>query len=131
MIRATILAGSLFFGGVTGALVGQATSADSYWDSIVGSAIGGSGGAAVMAWRLNKRDKEVDALQKKLEDAHERTIQVVERAIPILAEATRTLAEVRTGLEATVRKVPADDIARAVGQLETLVEDLARGRGRE
>lgn len=113
MVRSAVVAGILLSGTAAGGIVADATNATAPfdWSSLVGGAIGSSPAALVMAWRLNKRDKEVDALQSKLDAANERTLQVVERAIPILAEATRTLADVKNGLE-------------------ELIDDMGRGKGR-
>lgn len=133
MLRATITAGILTLGSATGGLFAQASGASSPfdWSSLVGGAIGSSPAAVVLAWRLSKADRELAMARAEIKEGHEKTLSVVERAIPILAEASRTLAEVKAGMEATIKRVPSEDIARAVHQLEDLVEDLARGRGRD
>lgn len=107
------------------------------WGSIV-QPLGVAGVvSAILGWRLSLRDKEMkDRDEKHAEEIREarevnaetnaKLLELAERAIPALVEATRTLSEVRSAMDAT-RQHGGGDLDRALRQLERVTDDL-RGK---
>ena len=129
MLSRFLLAGALAVGGWAGGVVGAETtgSVPFDWSSIVGGALGSSPAALVLAWRLNKVDGEKKALEERLEGQHDRTVQMLEKMGPILYDATRTLAEVRAGMAASLDdRRPGSDTEQQLRRLEETMRDLAR-----
>lgn len=131
MLTRLLLAGVLAGAGV-GVVVGQTDGAGSVpfdWASLVGGAVGSSPAAVVLAWRLNKADKETVGLRTELRDLHSTTLGMAERMAPILVEASRTLADVRAGMEATIDRTRPAEIDRVLTRLEDVARDIGtRGR---
>jgi hypothetical protein len=126
MLSRLLVAGVLAGAGV-GHLIGQAGagSVPFDWASLVGGALGSSPAAIVLAWRLNKADKDNTAMRDELRQLHTESRQTAERMATALADSTRALAEAAEGMEATLarRQPPSEDLARQVRRLEQLIRD--------
>lgn len=97
------------------------------WSGLISGALGSSPVAIVLAWRLFKADRAEQAREAKIDAMHQRDVEMVEKMAPLLADATRALAEVQSGMRATMRDSrPAPDVASVVGRLEALMEDMSR-----
>lgn len=133
MLRAAILAGSIFFGaGVGGGVVAQVTTSSPFdWSSLAGGAVGSSASTAIMGWRLSKADKELAAARTEIRELHEKDSARGERIAVALENATQVLREVQQGMGAQIARSRPEDVARLVHQLEAVVDDLGRGRGRD
>jgi hypothetical protein len=126
MLTRLLLVG-VFAGAVGGGILGQTGSVPFDWASLVGGAVGSSPAAVVLAWRLNKADKEVAGLREELRDMHTQTIVSAEKTAIVLVDATRLIADVKTGMEATLsRRVP--DIDQTLQRVESTLRDIARDR---
>ena len=97
------------------------------WSGLISGALGSSPVAIVLAWRLWKADRAEQARELKIDAMHQRDVDMVEKMAPLLADATRALAEVQSGMRATMRDArPSPDVSNVLGRLETLMEDMAR-----
>lgn len=119
----------LVFGGILGAVLGQDAGTAFDWGTLLGGAIGSSPAAGVLLWRLTKADNENARLADEVRNLHAQTIAVAERMAPLLADATRTLNEVRSGLEAAMergRPRKGDETDVVVQRLEAVLTDFQR-----
>lgn len=96
------------------------------WSGLISGALGSSPVAIVLAWRLWKADRAEQARELKIDAMHQRDVDMVEKMAPLLADATRALAEVQSGMRATMRDARPPDVSSVVGRLEALMEDMAR-----
>lgn len=124
MLLTKLLVVGVLAGTGAGSVLGQSSSVPFDWASLVGGAVGSSPAAVVLAWRLSKADKEAVALRIELGACHQQTLLMVERMAPVLGEATRTLAEVKSGMEATMDP----ELTSVLRRLETVAEEINRDR---
>ncbi len=97
------------------------------WGSIVQPLGVGGVVAAILGWRLSLRDRELkDAIAKHAE-TNAKLLELAERTIPALVEATRTLSEVRAAM-ASSRQTDGGDLERVLRNLERVTEELQRGK---
>lgn len=96
----------------------QAASDSSSPDSwtIIGPLVGTSPVAAVLAWQLIKREKEIQTLQTDLAETRDQQIKLAERALPILTEATQALREAARGYGVALDRAQAMEPARDIQQ---------------
>lgn len=111
-----------------GGLLGQSGAVPFDWASLVGGAIGSSPAAVVLAWRLNKADKTITAKEAELREVHEKTIQMVERMAPLIGDATKTLTELKAGMEASSARP--GELDRALAKIDALTSEIERDRRR-
>ena len=133
MLRALLISG-LLAGGTAGALVAQTAGSVSPEDvggSLVGSLVGSLPAAGVLFWRLRQADETIAAKDAELKALYRLVLEGTERMAPVLSEATRTLADVRAGMEATIGRtsVTGGDMERVVRSLQHVVDELDRRTG--
>lgn len=116
-------------GAVSGGALGQAAPVPFDWASLAGSAIGSSPAALVLAWQLVQANKEKALMREELRATNEKAYLMAERQGSVLLDATRTLAQVQAGMEATMdRSRPADDLGRLARRLESVLGEIRDGR---
>lgn len=117
-------------GASLGGLLGQQAPVPFDWASLAGSAIGSSPAALILAWQLVQANKEKAATREELRETNERAYTMAERQGSVLLDATRTLAQVQAGMEASIDRTtrPADDIARVLRRLETAIGEIRDGQ---
>lgn len=93
------------------------------WGDIVQS-LGVSGVvAAILGWQLSLRVKELRDEREKNEATNAKLLELAERAIPALVEATRTLGEVKAAMDTR----GGTDLDLVVRQLRRITDDMQRG----
>ena len=101
------------------------------WSGLISGALGSSPVAIVLAWRLWKADRAEQAREMKIDAMHQRDVDMVEKMAPLLADATRALAEVQSGMRATMRDRPTADVSNVVNRLESMLDEMRETRGRD
>jgi outer membrane lipoprotein SlyB len=129
MLSRLLVVGVLSGAGL-GGFLGQAGGASDPlgWATIAGGAVGGFPPAAVLAWRLNKQDKDVTDLRTRENATQAQLFAVIEKQSAVIADATHTLADVRAGMEATIDRTRPSDLQRVMRQLHDLTETMDRDR---
>ena len=99
------------------------------WSGLISGALGSSPVAIVLAWRLWKADRAEQARELKIDAMHQRDVDMVEKMAPLLADATRALAEVQSGMRATMSASrPSSDVAGVLNRMESMLEEIDRTR---
>lgn len=123
--------------GIISAL-GQAAPVPFDWGTVAGGAVSGIPVAAVLAWQLHQRERQIDEKDKRLDEKDEEIRQLhrderalAERIAVQLAESTRALAEATHGMEATItRNQPNNDtLAKEIRRLQQLLQETQRRSG--
>lgn len=138
MGRAVLLAGGIVLcGSATGGAAGMIAQSGSGgsspfdWNALVGGALGSSPAAIVLAWRLQKADKELTSAREEIRSLHAQTLDVANRMAPILTKATDTLEGMKAGMESMVtRPAASDEMLRALREMRGVVDELRADRGR-
>jgi hypothetical protein len=136
ILRAAVVAGTLWVGGQTATvpalIVAQVSGGESPAPitSLLLSALGSSPAPLILAWVVTRGDKERSELRAELMKEREENRRLNERAIDSAKEMTTmlertaaTLSEVKSGMDASVD--------RTFRNLEDILQEYSRGRGRE
>ena len=99
------------------------------WGSLLGGVLGGSPAAMVLAWRLHKEDSENERLHTEVREGQDKLLALVERTVPALADATRTLADVKAAMENVRGTSAPSELTRALFQIEEATRELRRQKG--
>lgn len=98
------------------------------WPNLVLSVVGSIPIATVLGWRLHVRDQEIRDQGDELRDTNAKLLDLAERALPVLGEATRTLSDVARRHDDSEGT---DALRGALRRLELQIADLGRGPGRD
>lgn len=92
--------------------------------------VGGYRGWWVFGRGYREMESDLRAARSEITDLHSKQLELVKDMAPLLSDATRALREVQTGMEASIRRRPAE-VDHLLRRLESVVHDIDDRRGRD
>ncbi len=95
------------------------------WGNLVLSIVSSIPVAAVLGWRLKLSDDKDRAKDERINDLENKVFVLVERTLPVLADATRALADAARHHDSDDGS---DELRRQMRRLQSAVDDLGHDR---